>query len=311
MILSQIQLNENLEEKIIHMTPEFPYICCHVEMDTYPNGHIPWHWHDELEFIYIEKGIVEYHVKDKVITLKEGQGGFMNSNVLHLLKPRDKCPGSILYAQTFKPLFLSGFYNSIFEQKYIAPVINCKNLEYYVFSPESPQQAIILEKLLLSYKIAENEFYGYEFQVRDILSSMWLLLLKEIQPIINQKIIQSSVESERIKSMISYIQSHYQDKISVKDIADSVNVSERVCYRYFMRNIGMSPVEYLMQYRIRIAEDLLASTNRPITEIALLVGFNNSSYFGKVFHTATECTPKEYRKKFVSREMPHSEPDSH
>ena len=150
----------------------------------------------------------------------------MNSNVLHLLKPRDKCPGSILYAQTFKPLFLSGFYNSIFEQKYIAPVINCKNLEYYVFSPESPQQAMILEKLLLSYKIAENESYGYEFQVRDILSSMWLLLLKEIQPIINQKIIQSSVESERIKSMISYIQSHYQDKISVKDIADSVNVSE-------------------------------------------------------------------------------------
>ena len=66
-----------------------------------------------------------------------------------------------------------------------------------------------------------------------------------------------------------------------------------------------------MQYRIRIAEDLLASTNRPITEIALLVGFNNSSYFGKVFHAATECTPKEYRKKFVSREMPHSEPDSH
>ncbi len=302
MILEQIQLNENLEEKIIHMTPEFPYVCCHVEMDTYPNGHVPWHWHDELEFIYIEKGIVEYHVKDQVITLREGQGGFINSNVLHLLKPRDQCPGSVLYAQTFKPLFLSGFYNSIFEQKYITLVISCKNLEYYVFSPENARHAAILEKMLLSYKIAENESYGYEFQVRGLLSSMWLLLLKELQPIISKKVIQSSVESERIKSMISYIQSHYQDKITVRDIAASVNISERVCYRYFMRNIGMSPVEYLLQYRIRAAEELLANTDKPVTEIALLVGFNNSSYFGKVFHAATGHAPREYRKKFVTIE---------
>lgn len=38
MILSHIQLNENLEEKILHMTPDFPYICCYVEMDKYPGG---------------------------------------------------------------------------------------------------------------------------------------------------------------------------------------------------------------------------------------------------------------------------------
>lgn len=41
MKISQIQLKENLEEKILHMTPDFPYVYCHVEMDTYPGGYIP------------------------------------------------------------------------------------------------------------------------------------------------------------------------------------------------------------------------------------------------------------------------------
>ena len=300
MILSHIQLNENLEEKILHMTPDFPYICCYVEMDKYPGGYIPWHWHDEIELIYVQRGTVEYHIKEKTVTLSEGDGCFMNSNVLHLLKPSKDCRGSILLAHTFKKLFLGGFYNSVFEQKYLNPIVNCKNLEYFKFSPEIPSHTIILEKLKASYALAEAEPFGYEFMVRDLLSSFWLLLLKEAQPIVNKKKIKSSVENERIKAMISYIQSNYQYKITVEDIAASANVRERVCYRCFMRNIGMTPVEYLLQCRIRAAEDLLTGTSRSITEIGTLVGFNNGSYFGKAFQTVLHCTPREYRKKHLS-----------
>lgn len=297
MRLSQIQLNENLEEKILHMTPDFPYIYCHVEMDTYPGGYIPWHWHDELEFIYVLKGTVEYHVKTTVITLSEGEGCFMNSNVLHLLKPQDNCKNTILLAHTFKKIFLGGFYNSIFEQKYINPIVNCKNLEYYRFSPDHPVQQKILEKMRAAYEIADRHEFGYEFYVRDLLSSVWIMLLQDAYPIVNKKKIKSSVETDRIKAMISYIRTNYPYKISVQDIAASANISERVCYRCFMRNIGMPPVEYLLQYRIRTAEDLLINTSKSITEIATSVGFNNSSYFGKVFQASTNCSPKEYRKK--------------
>jgi AraC-like DNA-binding protein len=300
MILSHIQLNENLEEKILHMPSDFPYICCHVEMDTYPGGYIPWHWHDEIELIYVQKGTVEYHIKEKTVTLTEGEACFMNSNVLHMIKPAHNCHNSILLAQTFKKLFLSGFYNSIFEKKYINPIVNCKNLEYFKFTPEISAHIPILEKLKISYDLAEAEPLGYEFTVRDLLSSFWLLLLEQAQPIVNKKKIKSSVENERIKAMITYVQNNYQYKITVKDIAASVNVSDRVCYRCFMRNIGMTPVEYLLQCRIRAAEDLLTSTSRSITEIGTLVGFNNGSYFGKAFQAVLHCTPREYRKKHLS-----------
>ena len=297
MILSHIQLNENLEEKILHMTPDFPYICCHVEMDKYPSGYIPWHWHDEVELIYVQKGSVEYHIKDTVVKLDEGDGCFMNSNVLHLLKPSENCEGSVLLAHTFKKLFLSGFYNSIFEQKYIDPIVNCKNLEYYRFKKEKLSHEPILKKMKIAYDLAEAQPYGYEFTVRDLLSSLWLLLLEEVQPIVNKKKIKSSVENERIKAMISYIQANYPYKLTVEDIAASANISDRVCYRCFMRNIGMTPVEYLLQCRIRAAEDLLTGTSKSITEISTLVGFNNGSYFGKAFQAILHCSPKEYRKR--------------
>ena len=300
MILSHIQLNENLEEKILHMTFDFPYICCHVEMDQYPGGYIPWHWHDEIELIYVQKGIVEYHIKEMTVILAEGEGCFMNSNVLHMLKPAEGCQGSILLAQTFKKLFLSGFYNSIFEHKYLNPIVNCKNLEYFKFIPENPCHRLILDKLKTSYDIAETEAFGFEFTVRNMLSSLWLLLFEEVQPIVNKKKIKSSVENERIKAMISYIQDNYPYKITVEDIAASANISDRVCYRCFMKNIGMTPVEYLLQCRIRAAEDLLTGTSRSITEISTLVGFNNGSYFGKAFQTVLHCSPREYRKKHLS-----------
>lgn len=300
MKLSHIQLNENLEEKILHMTPDFPYICCHVEMDTYPGGYIPWHWHDEIELIYVQKGQVEYHIKNKVITLSEGDGCFMNSNVLHMLKPKDGCHSSVLQAQTFKKIFLSGFYNSIFEQKYLDPLINCKSLEYFKFTRSSPLQISILDKLKASYQIADKQEFGYEFQVREMLSSLWIHLFQEAQPIVSRKKIKSSVENERIKEMISFIKNHYSDKISVKEIAACVNISERACYRCFTRTIGITPIEYLLQCRIRAAEDLLVSTSKSITEICIAVGFNHSSYFSKVFQAALHCTPKEYRRKHLS-----------
>lgn len=300
MKLSHIQLNENLEEKILHMTPAFPYICCHVEMDTYPGGYIPWHWHDELEFIYVQRGCVEYHIKNKTITLSTGEGCFMNSNVLHMLKPEKNCHSSILQAQTFKKIFLGGFYNSIFQQKYLDPIVNCKSLEYFKFSPDIPEQAHIIDKLQLSYRIAEQQQFGYEFQIREILSSIWIALLHETQSIVSKKKIKSSVDNERIKAMISFIQGHYSEKISVEDIASCVNISERACYRCFMNTIGMTPVEYLLQYRIRMAEDLLTSSSKSITEICTIVGFNNSSYFSKVFQAVLKCTPREYRKRYFS-----------
>lgn len=297
MKLTHLQINENLEEIISHITPEFPYVCCHVEMDTYPGGFISWHWHEEFEFIYVANGCVEYHIKDKIIYLQKGEGFFINSNVLHMLKPQEHCHDSILFSQTFKPTFLSGSVNNIFYKRYIIPVLKCKQLEYYKLDRKKKSQQKMLDYLLNSYLCAEKEEWGFEFRIRSMLSELWLDILQDVKHILQSISITSNLENELIKAMMLFVQSNYQNRIMVQDIAEFVNVSERVCFRCFKNTIGMTPVEYLLQYRIQAAEELLLNTNYSITTISNQVGFNNSSYFTKMFQRHLHCSPKEYRKK--------------
>ncbi|WP_279373122.1 helix-turn-helix domain-containing protein [Clostridium arbusti] len=60
----------------------------------------------------------------------------------------------------------------------------------------------------------------------------------------------------------------------------------------------MTPFDYLIEYRISKASELLLKSKEPISNIAFDVGFNGISYFGKVFRKYMNCTPSEYRKKY-------------
>ena len=84
---------------------------------------------------------------------------------------------------------------------------------------------------------------------------------------------------------------------SLEDIAESAAISDRECLRCFQASIHQSPVEYLIEYRVRAAAKLLETTDRPITEIAMATGWSSSSYFTKMFRRIYGKTPNEYRKE--------------
>ena len=117
----------------------------------------------------------------------------------------------------------------------------------------------------------------------------------------NRDIIQKSnslpgVDEGRIKGMLTYIHTHYQEKLELKDIAAAVGISERECSRCFSKSLGLSPFQYVLNYRIRRAAQLLSETDQTAAEIAYMTGFFSSSYFGKTFKTLMRVTPNEYRK---------------
>ena len=92
----------------------------------------------------------------------------------------------------------------------------------------------------------------------------------------------------------------YFEKITLEDIAASANVSEREALRTFKKSLGKAPFDYLNEYRLDKARELLETTDLTITEIAVSTGFSDSAYFGKVFRNYFECTPGGYRKKVRS-----------
>ena len=107
---------------------------------------------------------------------------------------------------------------------------------------------------------------------------------------------QKRVNSDRIQTMIAFIQQHYQEKLSLEDIARSASVSRSECLRCFRTSINRTPFEYLLDYRIERAERLLRSTDLSVLDIALKTGFSNGAYFGKMFKEAKGLPPGLYRR---------------
>lgn len=82
----------------------------------------------------------------------------------------------------------------------------------------------------------------------------------------------------------------------MSDIAASAAISTRECTRCFKNTIHRTPFEYLLDYRIDMAEKLLKNTDEPVLDIALKCGFTNSAYFGKIFKKQRKTTPGAYRR---------------
>ncbi|MDP4118883.1 MAG: AraC family transcriptional regulator [Bacillota bacterium] len=106
-----------------------------------------------------------------------------------------------------------------------------------------------------------------------------------------------SVQENYISNQaIMYLQEYYNHPITVQNIATSLNISYRNLSRNFKKETGITIIEKLNEIRIAEAKRLLISTNLPIYEIALMVGFENEYYFSNTFHQYAASTPSGFRK---------------
>ena len=204
--------------------------------------------------------------------------------------------GSCVFdSHLFHPVFLSGHFKSVFETKYLNPVIQNRGLELIFLRGETQQQAQILGKLrLLSRLQAET---NCEFQTRNLLSEIWLALLREIRSADSTIYHTPGKDQDRILTMLAFIHENFAEKLTLEEISGSAAISTRECLRCFKTSIHQSPMDYLIEYRIRAAKKLLETTDYSITDIALNCGFNSTSYFTKLFHRSCGKTPNAYRKE--------------
>lgn len=97
--------------------------------------------------------------------------------------------------------------------------------------------------------------------------------------------------------MVSFLYQHYNEKITLEEIAAAGHISRSKCCRIFKHYLQQSPISFLNTYRLKVSCNLLDSTDKSITEIAFACGFNHLSYFSKNFYNHYGCTPREYREK--------------
>lgn len=100
---------------------------------------------------------------------------------------------------------------------------------------------------------------------------------------------------ERVQVMLVYIHTYYADDLFLKDIADAGTMSIAQCNRCFNKILNVTPYEYLIQYRLQKATNLLKNATLNVTEISEIVGFNNVTHFIQAFKKVYGISPKKYR----------------
>ncbi|SFB84467.1 transcriptional regulator, AraC family [Zunongwangia mangrovi] len=104
--------------------------------------------------------------------------------------------------------------------------------------------------------------------------------------------------SDKLKTIYEYIQLNYQNKISLSEVAQLVNMSQVSFNRFIKKRTGKTLVEYVNDTRIGYAARWLIEKDLSIAEIAFKCGFNNIANFNRVFKKSKNCTPSKYREEF-------------
>lgn len=287
MVLS-FERDENGIEEISGITYEFPYTMHERDLSNYV---IPWHWHEELEFNYAYEGSIIIETSNRSYTIQQGDAYFINTNVM-TTKRKGEAATSVEHAHLFHPIILAGHYRSVFETKYLNPILKNRSIEVIVFKKGEEGTQKFLEIL---YALEEVKVDA-EFQIRNLLSQAWLLLMQVIESKQQKEELESSYPYEQSKKILNFIHNNYAEKITLPDIAQYIGLSTREATRLFKKTFHQTPIDYLIDYRIEQAKRLLRETDHPITNIAFMVGFNDSAYFSKIFKEHLKTTPKDYRE---------------
>lgn len=291
--MQRILTTDDLRETKQHGQPDFPIQYYLDDTRDFYNSQVDWHWHNEFEIVAVSEGVVDCHVGQESFRLKAGEAVFINSRVLHQFTAKDY---GIMPNIVFSPEFIAPEQTVIYD-KFIAP-IEKSTMEYLVFKNTCEWHNRVLELLsTLFYEISVDGFN--ELKVRNILSEAWVIILEQVRHTLreNKCVNDANSSGNSVKLMIQYIGAHYMEEISLNDIAASVNISKNTAMRYFAANIGVSPVDYLIKYRIGISCKMLRETSDKISHIAGCVGYENTSYFCRLFRKYVGVSPKKYREQ--------------
>ncbi len=292
----QLQTEKDHKEIKKHGNYEFPVHISLEKIQAYEQNFFPWHWHPEIELTWVVSGQIEYLVNDKKYLLTEGEGLFCNSNSLHSGYMVDQKDCSYL-SVTFHPRFIYGYENSLLQTRYVDFITANEGWHSLKLQKDVDWHQETGRQIQDIYRMSKDPSPDYELRVHLILTGIWLDLYRYYRslPASEQ---QPQKHLARLKEILSYIQDHYTQEITLDEIADHVNICKSECCRFFKKYMKMTIFEYILFLRIQNSLPLLRA-GESVTRIAGLTGFSTSAYYGQIFKRYMGCSPSRYRKEHM------------
>lgn len=274
---------KSFEEHVIHGTAGFPMAVYYFN----PKDEIvlPIHYHKEFEFLVLKRGNAKVQLENASVCLNPMEGVFVNSDTLHSAVNLGNSTCSFV-AIVFSPEFITREYDNIYI-KFIRPLIK-NELTFPVKLPKE-----VVDLALETHSLFNKEEFGYELAIKGNIANMLSICIANST---RQDNVKNDGKAETVKKVLDYIHINYGNNISLYDLSLQAHTSKEHLCRVFREVSEVSPIVYLNKYRIMQSTYMLRGTDKSISEISADCGFNNSSYFNKIFMRFMKCTPTEYRR---------------
>ncbi len=286
--------NSDSSETVAYNNPLFPAYVAHSFLSSYPDYSAISHWHKDLEFILIKKGSMTYNVNGRLITLAEGCGIMVNSRQLHygFSAEHSECEFICIL---LSPELLTE--NGWFYQNCIEPVTDNPACPYLYLEPHGWMAAIMkrLDKIYDSFgkKVVDALCY---FELMEDFYAIMKLLYENLDARNHTRTPESS-ELSALRSMITYIEEHYTEHITLADIALSGACCKSKCSVLFKKYLRATPIAYTTKLRLKRSLPALLGSNSSIAAIAYEYGFGGASYYCETFKRYYGRSPLMYRKQ--------------
>lgn len=295
------QINEDRSQYFLFETAGFD---AYFKKNEYPKN-MPFcvtdHWHDEVEFVLVKKGSIQYMVEGETMILEEGQGLFVNSRKIHVASADREIPCEF-YIAILSPLLLCA--SRYIEQTYVEPVIQNDEIAYIRLENAEFQGAKAIAFLEQMYEAYQKDNKDY-LTIQAIFLQLWGVIYSHESTVWTKKH-KANHHMSTLKNMIDYIHHNYQNHLTLEEVSAAGNVGKTMCTKLFKTYVNRTPMEFLRDYRIQQSIVLLKTTDLSITDICYEIGFSGASYYGECFRKRVGMSPLEYRQEHRDIPLTHS-----
>ncbi len=260
----------------------FPYELYSIDA-SHPRYEMPFHWHVDCEIIRVQSGELALTLGDNKMFIKAGQSVFVPSGVIHGAVPQNCTYQCVVFSfeklTQINMVRFTEYENELGQGDYLPPPIS---------------EGELVNKLFVAM---EQQYKGYEFVVQGVTLQLIGELISQKQQGEKQQFTGGdSRRINRIKDVLRLIRKDYAKPLSLDIFADVAGLNYQYLCKSFKRITGRTPIDYLNYYRIECAAELLQADELSVTDVALNCGFNDLSYFIKLFKRQKGMSPREFKK---------------
>ena len=250
--------------------------------------HSTLHMHPFTEIFFITSGQGTFQIGDEVVSVKESDLILINPNCSHTERSVSSSNPLEYIVFAINNLAIGISPSTLNED-------NSKDsLNTYKILNFNKKKSEILYNLNTLINELEEKNLNYELACKSILTLFLIQVMRNTSSdiFITENFEKVNIECMKIKN---YIDSHYSENITLDFLSNLTYVNKFHLVHLFTKEMGISPINYLINKRIDESKNLLVTTNYSIRDISSIVGFSNSSYFSQMFKKIAGISPKDFR----------------